>query len=116
MPIATFTPSLAPSPGALHAQELNILEADFGDGYSLAAPAGLNHIRRVITLRWDACTPDVLAELDDFFASRGGYEPFLYQPYGFATPLKWTCREWSAMTTAPHTFTAKLRQSFCLVS
>lgn len=114
MSLPTFTPSLAPSPGSQIENEVSLHTADFGDGYTLEAPRGLNHIRRVVTLTWRSVTPAQASELDAFFAGQGGYKPFLYQPYGFDAPVKWTCREWSTSTTTPISFTAKLRQNFTL--
>lgn len=116
MPLPTFTPSVAPSPGATRKPELNLITPEFGDGYTLALPNGLNHIRDVVSLNWDVITLTQLQELEGFFRERGGYKPFWFQPYGFAAPVKWTCQEWTSTTQAPHTFSATLRQSFTLVT
>lgn len=112
MTLPTFTPLIAPSPGTRHKPEVKLREAPFGDGYAQAAPDGLNHIRRVVTLTWAALPKEVAEQLDAFFVERGGYKAFLYQPEGFAAPVGWTCREWSSSSTTPWTYSATLRQDF----
>lgn len=112
MPLETFSPSIAPSPGTSHKPRVDVLAAEFGDGYSQAAPRGLNHIKQSISLRWDGLTDTQMVELRTFFEGRGGYRPFYYQPRGFATQLKWTCREWSISDAAPWRLEAKFEQSF----
>lgn len=110
----TFMPPVAASPGSAHAPEISLDEAAFGDGYTHASPRGLNHIREVVSLRWDGLTLEQMTETRTFFEQHGGYMPFWYQPHGFAVPYRWTCREWSGTSGAPFTFAAKLRQSFSL--
>lgn len=112
MPLVTFTPSILPSPGTKRNPAVNLWEAEFGDGYTQAAPKGLNHIRNAIVLRWEGLTDAQFDELITFFEDRGGYRPFYYQPRGFSTVLKWTCKEWSGSDSAPWQFEAKLEQSF----
>ena len=114
MTLLTFQPSIKPSPGGVESREVGLNEAEFGDGYTLAAPVGLNHIRNVIALRWDGITLAQKTELDAFFVAHGGYLPFLYRPYGFISGLKWTCAEWGSTTSAPISYSATLRQSFNL--
>lgn len=89
-------------------------KADFGDGYTQASPAGLNHIRQIVSLKWDGIDLDTMQALRDFLAERGGYKAFWYQPHGHSAPVKWTCNEWSGVAGVPWTFAAKLRQSFTL--
>ncbi|PVA06108.1 phage tail protein [Thalassorhabdomicrobium marinisediminis] len=112
MALQTFAPSIAPSPAGTITPQVNLRTAEFGDGYTQAGPAGLNHIREVVALKWNGITPAQREELEAFFRAHGGYKAFLYQPYGFATPVRWTCKEWSSTTKTPQTFTAKLRQDF----
>ncbi len=112
MPLTTFNPPIAPSPGTRHAPKVNLLEAEFGDGYTQASPRGLNHIQRVATLRWDGLTEAQYNTIEDFFVTQGGYRPFWYQPRGFATALKWVCKEWDGSDNSPWRFTAKLEQHF----
>lgn len=116
MALITFQPSIAPSPGTSFEKEVRILRSEFGDGYTQDAPDGLNHIKNVVTLNWTVLPLSVKLELDDFFTERGGYKPFMYQPHGISTSIKWKCKEWGASGTAPFTFTAKLVQDFSLGS
>ncbi|UJW85768.1 phage tail protein [Devosia sp. SL43] len=99
MTAPVFNPPLAPSPGTQHKRALKLLEAGFGDGYSQPTPDGLNHIRRSVSLTWDALTLAQKDAIDDFFVGKGGTQSFLYQPHGDAVPVLWTCKEWSV--TAP---------------
>jgi len=112
MPLVTFSPSISPTPGTSHNPRVDVLVADFGDGYTQAAPNGLNHIRDSITLRWDGLTDLQMSELKNFFEERGGYRPFYYQPRGFLAALKWTCREWSISDASPWRIEAKFEQVF----
>ncbi|MEH6647977.1 phage tail protein [Sulfitobacter sp.] len=112
MPLPTFAPPAAPSLRTQHSPEISLNEAAFGDGYSQSSPRGLNHIRNMITLRWDGLAPEEMVTIRAFFEHLGGWQAFLYQPHGMPAPLKWTCKEWSAVASAPRSFTAKLRHSF----
>jgi len=116
MPLPTFTPVVAPSPGTGFAPEINLLTAGFGDGYTQSLPNGLNHIRQVVTLKWDGLIEAEMISIRTFFEQQAGYKPFYYKPVGVAAPLKWTCKEWSSSANAPWTFTAKLRQDFTLAT
>jgi phage-related protein len=116
MPLPTFTPSIAPSPGAKSTPVVSLFTAEFGDGYTQAGPRGLNHIRENLDLRWDGIMLDQKQELDAFFRGLGGYKPFLYQPYGFTQPVQWTCSDWNWSSAAPISFTAKLVQDFSLTA
>lgn len=112
MALSTFAPEIAPSPGGTIKPQIKILKAEFGDGYSQPTPAGLNHIRKIIDLRWEALTEAQKTYIENFFETHGGYKTFLYQPFGFAAPLKWTCSEWSISPGAPWSVSAKFEQSF----
>lgn len=112
MPLLTFAPEVGPSPGTSTRTQTRLYEAEFGDGYSQAVPAGLNHIRREISLQWDGLTEAQKVYIDDFFRQHGGYQTFLYQPTGYTAPVKWTCKEWSFSAGAPWKASAKLVESF----
>lgn len=113
MALPTFNPSIRPSPGASHQRQVNILEAEFGDGYSQPTPNGLNHIRKGVTLRWKGLTLAQMQELDNFFTERGGTKAFHYKPHGMAVSSKWTCKEWAPSDRGGvFEFTATLKQSF----
>jgi phage-related protein len=112
MPLMTFNPPIAPSPGTRHSPKADVLAAEFGDGYTQSAPNGLNHIKQAIVLRWEGLTDDQYQIIRDFFENHGGYLAFYYQPRDRSTPLKWTCKEWSGLDSSPWSFEAKLEQSF----
>lgn len=115
MSIPTFYPPIDPSPGSRHTQEIKLLEAEFGDGYSQVSPRGLNHIRRKYNVTWEALTKEQCDEIDQFFKDRMGYETFIYTPYGETEPVYWTCKQWDRSTSGGvHTFTAEFVQTFNL--
>ncbi|RLL64288.1 phage tail protein [Paenirhodobacter hankyongi] len=116
MALNTFDPSPRPSPGTGIANKVSLRTADFGDGYTLSAPAGLNHIRKQITLKWDALTRDEAFALDTFFIGQGGNVPFYFVLNGETAPRKWTCAEWSMTDAAPCTFTATLVENFTILT
>jgi len=113
MPLPTFNPIVRPSPGTNYSRTVNLLKAEFGDGYSQNTPKGLNHIRKKVKLKWDALTLEQRNQIEEFFASMQGYLPFYYKPYGEDRTLKWTCEEWSSdIDGGVFTFSAELVQSF----
>ena len=112
MPLPTFTPEVAPSPGTQRAPEIALNKSSFGDGYTQASPKGLNHIRQTLVLKWTVLTPAQMLALENFFVERGGYKPFYYAHSSDGVTRKWTCETWSASTGSPCTFTATLRQDF----
>ena len=115
MAIQTFSPPVDPTPGTTHGRKLNILEADFGDGYSQPTPNGLNYIRREVALQWDGLSLAQKQAIDSFMFDRGGTEPFLYTVFGETVERKWTCKDWSAVAEAGRwRMAATLVQSFAL--
>lgn len=118
MALQTFSPSVAPSPGTSRKPEVKVLVASFGDGYSQAAPDGLNHIRRTLTLFWEKLTPTQADAIDTFLTTHGGVTPFYYTPSDEDDPVKWVCREWDQRTgkSGFREFNAVLRQDFSLVT
>lgn len=112
MALPTFNPPVRPGPGFPVKPELSLNQVSFGDGYTLASPNGLNHIRQTVTLSWEGLTQAQKTAIETFLFARGGYKPFLYKPYGFSQALRWICAEWSGSHGAPFTFTATLKQDF----
>lgn len=112
MPLATFNPPIAPSPGSTTTPKIKLRTAEFGDGYTQEMPDGLNHIQRVINMKWGGLELAQAQAIEAFFVAQGGYKSFYYQPYGYASVLKWKCKEWSVSNSAPFAITAKLEQSF----
>ena len=116
MTIATFIPPIDPSPGTSDKPEINVVEADFGDGYSQATRQ-LNNVRRVMTLKWDVLDANETVEIIDFLAAQGGTTPFHYKVPGEAAPILWTCKDYQTDYAAVgyRSITATLRQSFNIV-
>lgn len=115
MSIKTFTPPVDPSPGTRRSQDVTLLEAEFGDGYSQHMPRGKNHIRRKLSLVWEALTKSQVDQIDQFFWSQEGYKAFYYTPPGERKALLWTCKEWNHGTNSGvWTANAELVQSFNL--
>lgn len=113
MATPTFNPPIAPSPGTRRSQELNLLEAEFGDGYSQVSPRGLNHLRRKLSVSWEALTRQQHDQIVAFFNERAGWKPFNYTPPGETEPVRWTCKEWDYGTQGGvYTITAQFRQDF----
>lgn len=116
MAISTFAPEVAPSPGTQRSPEVSLTRASFGDGYTQAAPKGLNHIRRTLSLKWDGLTPVQIAALESFMVEQGGYKPFYFTHLPEGVRRKWTCDTWSASFGTPATFSCTLREDFSNVS
>jgi phage-related protein len=116
MAFRVFYPPVPPSPGTADKPEVKLFKADFGDGYTQATPAGLNHIRRVLSLRWDMLIPDDCQTILDFLEDHAGCTPFYYAPSDEADPIKWTCEDWSdaRLNNGLRSLTATLKQSFTL--
>jgi phage-related protein len=113
MPLETLTPPYPPSPSTTTKPPLSLREADFGDGYSQVTPAGLNHIRRTVTLVWEALSADQAASLEAFFEAHGGYQPFLYALSG-DTARQWRCKDWNRKRDTPTTISATLTEDFTI--
>lgn len=112
MPLQTFTPSIAPSPGTSFKPKVSLWEAEFGDGYSQTAPRGLNHIRNMISLKWDGLIETQMLEIRTFFEDHGGFRPFWYLPRGRSEPQKFVCKDWNVTGETPWQIEAKLEQVF----
>jgi len=113
MALAVFAPSIAPSPGTGFKPKIKLLEAEFDDGYTQPLPDGLNHIKQVLTLRWDGLDNAQAAEIYGFLNSKAGYIPFYYTPVGDVTASKWRCKEWSKdRPSGKWTIGATLEQDF----
>lgn len=112
MPIPVFNPPMRPSPGTGHAPEVKLRTAAFGDGYTQSSPAGINHIRQVVTFRWDYLNLAEAKEIEAFFVARGGYQPFEYQLWGESEPRRWVCESWSITEGHPTRVTATFKESF----
>lgn len=118
MALPTFSPPVAPSAGLAVEPKLNLFKSEFGDGYTQASPAGLNHIRDVAELKFEMMTSLQAAGLVAFLRERGGYQPFLWTAPDEDTPRRWTCAKWKHVRdeAGRSTVTATLEQDFGLAS
>lgn len=118
MTLPTFTPPVAPSPGTARRQEIALLKAPFGDGYSQTARDGINHVRKVYDVKWDVLTQGQAAAITAFLEARGGNEAFLYRLPFTPAVLKFTCEEWNQTDAAAGlcSLTATFRQTFNLAN
>jgi phage-related protein len=116
MPIATFYPVVEPSPGTTLKPEFSLHQVPFGDGYTLAAPNGINHIKHVLSLSWEGLTPAQHTSLRNFFLAHKGYLPFYYTHPTDGVLRKWTCKNWSSSVSVPIRFTAELEENFSLTT
>jgi phage-related protein len=113
MALATFNPPVPPSPGTDTAPEFKLRKAPFGDGYSQITRDGLNHIRRVVSLRWDTLTEAQAETIESWILGKGGDTPFLYALRG-DTARQWTCDRISRTRGTPNTVSLELRESFAV--
>lgn len=112
MAIPVFNPVIEPSPGTMLTPEVSLNEVSFGDGYTLAAPAGINHIRMRLNLKWEGLAKEDHDAIRSFFEARKGYEPFYYTHPSDGVQRKWTCKSWSSMLSIPYKFSAELVENF----
>ncbi|WP_152047181.1 phage tail protein [Aureimonas psammosilenae] len=116
MTLPTFNPPLAPSVGGSDTPEVKLLTVQFGGGYTQTTGDGINHIRKVRELTWEALYPEEHAEIIAFLEERAGYKTFYFQLQHDAKPVKWTCEKWSSTTVSGDYFrlNATFRQSFTM--
>ncbi len=84
-------PDIAPSLGSSRSVRLRATRAEFGDGYSQRAGAGLNPARQEWALRWELLTSAEAGRLAGFLSRRGGHEAFSWVAPGEAQARRWTC-------------------------
>lgn len=116
MPLNTFTPPVAPSPGSAVTPEIALNKASFGDGYTQASPKGLNNVRRSLSLKWEALTVEQAKQIEAFLVGQGGYLPFYFTHQVDGVQRKWTCETWSVTYSAPASVTATFLENFTTVS
>ncbi|SER25740.1 Phage-related protein [Faunimonas pinastri] len=116
MALRVFYPPIPPSPGTSDKPKLTLLKAEFGDGYTQTTRAGLNHIRRVLSLNWDRLLPDQAAFIVNFLEAHGGDTSFYYTPSDELRAVKWTCEEWESKKNGNDgcSVSATFEQSFSL--
>jgi phage-related protein len=90
--MTTFTPPVTPSYGSAVKKKYNILESQFGDGYSARVGSGLNATKETWSLKWDILTDDEADEISEFFDARASVESFEWTTLHGDT-LTFICRE-----------------------
>jgi phage-related protein len=114
MALDTFQPPVAPSPGTQKQYKPRLKQADFGDGYTQPTRDGLNHIRRVVPLKWTTLTETQAKAIEDFLIEKGGDTPFLYALTDDVT-RQWRCEQWNRSLDTPNTITATFNEDFSIV-
>ena len=117
MPVSyTFTPGVNPAIDAYGKQtKTKILQADFGDGYSQRAAAGLNSVARELTLEFRAVSVETADAIEAFMEARKGYEAFYYTLPDEDTARKWKAPDWSRSAAGPlRNVSVKLEEVFDL--
>jgi phage-related protein len=108
-----FSPIFGPSPGTQTNYELKLKKAAFGDGYSQVTRDGLNHQRRIVTLKWDILTAEMAKPMEDFFVEMGGDTAFLYA-LSDDTQRQWLCETYGRTRDKTGQFSATFREDFNL--
>lgn len=118
MPLETFNPPVAASPGTSQKPEIKLNETEFGDGYTQTSGDGRNYIRKVYDLKWETLTQAQAAAMEAFLTAKGATTPFYYRHPFTPAPIKVTCKEWGKTDQAAGlcSFNAVFRQSFMVAS
>jgi phage-related protein len=111
MALNYFVPPVRQSPGTKIKPTVKIKKAEFGDGYSQEMPDGLNHIRDVVDLTWDALLPEQAKEMQVFMKAQLGTIPFYYD-VDEGEFVRWTCKVWERGRSDKHSFSATFEQYF----
>ena len=91
-----------PAPGFVEQSTPRILLAQFGDGYSAAAPDGLNALDQRWSLHFAGVAATML-EIDTFLRSKGGATSFTWTPYG-GSEVRVVCLSWSLKRTTRNVY------------
>lgn len=118
MAIPTFNPPKAPSPQSSKTQDLKLLKAEFGDGYTQITRDGINHVKRKARLIWDSLREAHSTEIHDFFEGLGGDQPFKYKVPDDGEIRRWRCEKWETQFTTYNrrTITADIVEDFSLAT
>jgi len=86
-------PSISPTYPLERDSSPNILKAEFGDGYVMAQPNGINSLLRVHTLIFTRIPLVDRNTIDAFLVAHKGTIPFDWTAPG-DTLRKWVCESW----------------------
>lgn len=96
MALDLFTPPKEPSyNGTSQKTKANLHVANFGDGYTQRAVAGINNIRRTFPLKWATLTKADMQTITDFLEVKAGAIAFRFVPPTESVEVVVTCNEWT---------------------
>lgn len=109
--INTFPQSPAPDFPSSIQPGYSVDEVQFGDGYAIARPSGINARTDTVTLQWTQLNANERRTLEQFLDAHAPTTPFFYTPFNGVQKV-YTCRDWSADQTdgAFHSVRAVLKQ------
>jgi len=87
-------PSITPSYGQSKNSNPNVLETQYGDGYSSRLVFGLNQNLKVYSLAWNNISESNADTIETFLDARGGSESFTFTPPGESSGT-YLCRSWT---------------------
>lgn len=92
----------------------NRLAAQFGDGYSQRASAGLNSKPKMVELKWSTLITAEFDELKDFFEDHEDGTSFYYTLPTEGSARKWIVEDWDDefVTAASKSLYARLKEVF----
>ncbi len=112
----TTFPDILPSFSSSSSTEASVLEARFGDNYSMRAASGINSIVETWTLIFQDISNTDIETIRAFLVARGGYESFGWTPPGESTEKKYVCKSWVVTPSGYNisSLNATFRQEFDL--
>lgn len=112
MALLTFT--FKPSKSFSKTTKTRVISAQFGDGYSLRIPDGINSVLNEWSLTFSNNSLTNANDIEAFFTLHKGSTPFLWTPPGESIEYTIICSEWSRTYTSHFsaTISAKFTQVF----
>lgn len=105
-----FNPPLPPSTSTRRSMKPRVLMANFGDGYSMRAADGINHMPDAMEVCWSMLRPADAKVIRDFLTARRGTESFLWTAPRDPAARQWVCLEWN--TSYPNQTHEAINASF----
>lgn len=93
MSLQTFVPPRKPDAGGTSKPKLDLLKAQFGDGYAQVTANGINHITDTFKFTWTNLRNQEADLIMSFMRDHGGHIPFLYTPPDETTPRRFRCEK-----------------------
>lgn len=107
----TFT--WAPDYNAQQSSEPKLIEAQFGDGYVVASPDGINNNMRKWSFAWNNVPEDMAVAIENFLKAKGGWQRFLFEiPTIPSESVTVVCKSWSKVFSGyrSYNFTASFEE------